>query len=97
MTRLKLPRRLEISEGPHVLFVGGNGFKTVGITFRTLEPKERVEDIGYARTWRANLPWLQRFPEVLMEALDEDQAACDKVLAELIALEISSNLSPKED
>jgi len=81
-------KTVEIVKGPHLLYQGANGYKTYGITVRTLEPIDDVERKGYQRTWDLNVQSMmignpythmdmsyEEYSKIQIEALDMENRA----------------------
>lgn len=81
-------KTVEIVKGPHLLYQGANGYKTYGITVKTLEPFDDVERNGYQRTWDLNVqsmmignPYIhmgmsyEEYSKIQIEALDMENRA----------------------
>lgn len=72
-----------IDKGPHVLFTGGNGRKTTGITLRNLN---HIRHSGYAEFWSVNDISFAQNKEDWMEKLGLSESEYLKILQEVLIL-----------
>lgn len=54
MKLLEVEQTHTIIKGPHLIFIGGDDYRTYGVTVRSLLPKSEVEDRGKKREWDIN-------------------------------------------
>jgi hypothetical protein len=76
-----------IIKGPHLLYVGGNGVKTFGITVEALEHDPKS---GYSKTWDENDHTIHKPNCQYAFGLTDDEYK--KLVAEIDKLTIENNL-----
>lgn len=83
---LDRPPNLKVITGSHVLFVGGNGTKTAGITVQHIDA-ERAKREGLRVTFDVNLYSLKRSPKLWLDELGIPVEQLESMVSDLTKLE----------